>query len=336
MNLFTKIQRSTKKRPAKKTKFQSDETFSEFNTWYSEFCDRHGHALPRMISLEAWFDLVNLSHEEIREAIGGIRSYNVFDIESGLSPASMDKCRPIIDRLNRILPNYKYYYGFDDGIFLNQYIQYGGREIKLTKHIMNYAHAMGVGYNEKDLNKVFADLGEQWAQAKPVKDTVHMYVSTSCRAFVLLGHYGPDNHSCFNNRGCNRTHKFNLGQSDNTFVALFRRKPCRVPDPINSDATLARMWGFYSKKQKTVNFCNYYERLRAQDRFTLRALREACQMQAAKILGIPSGDVKLSERVIRITNNKAFHNCSGLVNWTFNDPNVYDGSIQGIKVNGDY
>lgn len=248
-------------------RLSNSESLSEFMEYYKSFAERHG---DNHLDLDLWFARVQKYHQNIREKIGGIRHsytiklsnndkeivftpeeaiynvwrsiYNLCDSESG---NRYSKSMKIVDELIKdgILPK-----GFESSYIIDSH----SRKRKSSKIILDKFNKLKLF----ELESIVSKFGQFWTKSiipLECKDLeVDINLTTSAKAFILLGHYGPDSDSCFNSNGDNWDNKFTLGQTEDTFVIL-------ISDP-QTKKNLARLWGWYSKEIEALHFCNIYRR----------------------------------------------------------------------------
>jgi hypothetical protein len=106
----------------------------------------------------------------------------------------------------------------------------------------------------KRLDKALSGLGAVWARSKTSDSELDVTLSTSPRGFALLGHYGPDQDSCFRQGSDKTQHKYILGQSKNTFIITISK----FNPKKNKFTNVARCMGFANNSFNTFNLANYY------------------------------------------------------------------------------
>jgi hypothetical protein len=287
-NLFERIQKTVPKTKSIKKEFKDNP--EEFFGWFAKFHNKERGYAPG--SVPAFFDNVEKKHADIREIINGVRVNNEFVLDNIRLQPDAAKIDPLIDELSRVLPYYLVDNLFERAVLYKPNLDNG---MRTGKHIAQYAARNYPSSYIERVNNIVSKLGECWANTKTITVTLNTTLSTSAKAFVMLGHYGPDNASCFGQTGCNAINKFTLAECKNTFVFLIKDKEGRIYEPTNSKNTLARLWGFMDIENKVVNFCNYYSRhIRDSEAF------ETCKRQAAQMLNIPLENVACTHNVIRI------------------------------------
>jgi hypothetical protein len=325
VNTFQKIQRKARspKKAIESTVDRFVENYEEFEQWHNSFESgtRYNYCCSR-----TWFDHVQERHQELRKTIGGIRIHSALELKDYQRAASESSCRVTIDQIVGLLPGYLGFYGLNRRDFLVPTLPSG---MRIGKHLIFYAERIAKLNREQiqTLNNLIARLGEHWANARTTKQTIHTTLTTSAKGFVLLGHYGPDNGSCFGQTSANVSHKYNLAERENTFVLLIKNNKGRVDEPQNSQNTIARMWGFYKSNINggTVNFCNFYARNSQYDNLLNGNALEICRQQAAGILKVETKSIKHTENAISIAGTNhiphqykpIWHNSTAKQNWTF-------------------
>ncbi len=289
---------------------QQPDTFEEFEKWLGNFLERNKGYCPH--NIKKWWTKVEASHTNIRQKLGGVRKEYLFDIKSQQTPASKKDVDPIADEILRLVPGYLEGYQLTRDVFLLPTITQGTHSaFKLTKHIKGYAdqlYKQGVlsELNYKGLEKPLSKLGEVWAKAKTSEIQLEATISTSAKAFVLLGHYGPDPDSCFRNGSDKTRDKFVLGQSPDTFVISISKKKENKDKFVN----VSRCFGFLSSNysQTCLNTMNYY----ATPGFAEGDGIEVLKRIASDIL---QDEVELHENIVEVTEGYVFQNPYG--RWSF-------------------
>jgi hypothetical protein len=312
--LFTKLSKQTrKKKPAVVEKTDSlKETWSDFEEWYYNFIAKFGGYEPA--NLRNWFDIVQEKHIDLREQIGGIRTHTTYELPEYQGPADAKDCEKLISRIKEIMPRY-----LRDSKLTEEHLLSGSMPngMRTSKHIIRYAgskYDMSLEHRS-ELMKIISALGEKWANAKTTSQEITVTISTSAKGFASIGHYGPDNISCFKQSGSNASNKYALGRLKNTFVVLLRESITRVHEPIDSKSTFARLWGFFNPDENVVNFCNYYP----VAGFMEGNAFEACKLEAATMLGCSVEDINCEKNKIYVPSAKnIYHNNKETQpNWSF-------------------
>lgn len=232
---------------------------NEFFDWLNKsFLTRHGGFFPKF--QDRWYNNVEDTHKDLRELIGGVRLNKQITINSKQNPAPINQYGDLADGICKVLPEYLDFYGFDKSIFALPSIPQGNHNvIKLSKHIFNHANVRyhnGLLQSDdlRKIDKLISELGTVWSKNKCNSMTVDVSLSTSHKAFALLGHLGPDNNSCFNQQSDKPQHKYTLGQSKDTFVITVSQ----YNKEKGKDKNLARCIGFLSYNKKVFHTSNFY------------------------------------------------------------------------------
>jgi hypothetical protein len=231
--------------------------WTTFKEWLEQdFLKRHGGYNIR--HQEYWWKQVEKRHKDIRELIGGIRIEKEIQLKTQQNLVREEDAKPFVDEILSILPDYLIGYNFTKDVFLKPQIVEGTHKAtKTAKHVRAYAD-QALRYTEqssvvlKRLDKALSQLGELWAKARTSDTKLHITLSTSPRAFVLLGHYGPDSDSCFRNGSDKDFHKWMLGQTDNSFVVTI----AAFDQEKQKSKNVARCFGFL--KADAVHIFNHY------------------------------------------------------------------------------
>jgi hypothetical protein len=234
------------------------DSFETFKTWSEKFKQRNGGYFPP--HLKGWYDAVEKNHEFIRKYIGGIRKEFHFNLKSQQNAVSTQDAAPFIDALLALVPTYLEAHVYTKDVFLKPTIPSGTHNvIKISKHFRSYAEALLRYDNDKviklkEIDKNLAKLGEVWAKSRTSNVDLEATISTSPRSFMLLGHYGPDQDSCFRQGSDKTRDKFVLAQSPNTFTISIAKKQ----DGKDKYNNVARCFGWTDLYFKTAHTANYY------------------------------------------------------------------------------
>jgi hypothetical protein len=334
VSIFTEMKKTRRSLNGGRTAVMSRpiyvEEFDIFQEEYEAFIEKRcGYEEPR---IKQYFDAVQANHKEIRKLIGGLSTEILADLPAFQKPASLSQCRPHINIIKSILPGYLENYEMTDTDLLVPTNKAG---MKIGKHINAYISKYSFRldpYDKKNIDTSISKLGELWSQAKTEEEMLTVRLDTSAMSFVRLGHYGPDNVSCFRQTSENPNHKFDLGRRDNTFVILIRRENADPENLEDSKDTHARLWGFYKPLDGTWNFCNYY----ANKSFMIGNAQEACRLLASHLLGIAPDRTGLLHNSIQIRRPASlWHNKKdSQPNWTFFDSkknNASDFTLQTLE-----
>lgn len=267
------------------------EDYDAFSGWLEGFVAKNGGVIPT----KSWFDQVQETHKMIRHTLGGVRkditvcakdcaieidnrimergakilwelaalkNFNVLKSLAGKRSLTCDCTEQERETLS---------YGvYRDGktpdreltlkfmsMFLQPKIQTAPhRFVSTTGFLSEMAyHAKPYG-PQKDTARLLSELGKLHGEAKKKNESAVVRVSTSAKAFMLLGHCGPDRGSCFRQCGCGELDKVALGLSDNTFVVVVYK----------NDKPVTRAWGQIQytrdggQRPLVVHICNVYNR----------------------------------------------------------------------------
>jgi hypothetical protein len=122
------------------------------------------------------------------------------------------------------------------------------RFISTTKLLSQF-----VDGRSKEQSTLISELGKLYGEVKARRDPLLARISTSAKAFMLLGHCGPDKDSCFGQSGGRQLDKIALGISEETFVIVLYK----------DDKPVTRAWGqvqYHADKTPIVHVCNVYSR----------------------------------------------------------------------------
>lgn len=236
-------------------------TKTDFKKWYEEYTKPYDKQNVKL-DIDTWFEKVDRNHSIIRRMIGGSTAEHLnINYKNPKEHISNEMISDIIIQIERISSDVQHLsvllnrsmlkkprYELDDG----RKKQEMSTSTYINKYIMNALKNLHTSKDEllrvqNSLNTIFSSVGVAWSiLGKEI--TVDVEIKTEPESFVKLGHYGPDNGSCFRFGGENVFHKFVLGQANDTFVLLVKKDS--IP--------IARYWGFFNKDHETINLCNGY------------------------------------------------------------------------------
>ncbi len=235
------------------------DSFDEFEDWFAnKFVPRNGGYIPG--HRPSWFKRIETSHEKIRKFLGGMRFERKIKLKSQQQSAKKDDVKKIVQEILRIVPDYLEYYGYKEDVFLLPTIPQGTHSlIRVGKHLRTHADARFINDLDKatklkQLDKLISQLGEIWAKSRTSDLELEVNLTTSPKSFVLLGHYGPDQDSCFRQGSDKTSHKYVLAQSKNTFVLVLSK----IDEKKGKVKNLARCYGFTNDDFTVFNCSNYY------------------------------------------------------------------------------
>lgn len=233
---------------------------TKFLTWFGDFIGRHEGFKPSNVS--RWFDRVEKSHTSLRALLGGTRFEKKIKIKSQQGSLNPEDVYDEVNVINQLLPGFLNYHGYDASVLLTPNINQGSHSsTRIAKTIQTYA-AKQVKDRRlttnglQEIETMLSKLGEKWGKARTSDIELDVTITTSAKAFALLGHYGPDIDSCFRQGSERPIQKYVLGQTDNSFVCLISQH-----DKVkNKDRVVSRSFGFFTDELKIAHFCNYYFR----------------------------------------------------------------------------
>lgn len=246
-------------------------TRNEFNDWIKTFCDKWGGFKPPL----SWFDECEKVHENLREKLGGIRKIVKVELANATVPLELSRIAEPYNKLNTLIPDYFNYHNIRSEkmvfpFYTTEIVQGNGqkkkKDVKWGKHInywLNLSCNKGKFDNKKlrDIDSVLQKLGSEWSKCKTQKQMSYVNMTTDPRAFVQIGHYGPDSGSCFRQKSGNQLNKYQLGVYPTSYVLLVQNYDGEERgtnlDNLNPD-NFSRMWGVANKDLNIFNLANYY------------------------------------------------------------------------------
>lgn len=286
----------------------------EFFDWYKEFVKdsrttRYG---------EKWFDRVEQSHQNIRNALGGIRKIVEVPFKDIQVPVDFAEIDKITHEMLVYIPGYFAQYKLVRRDFCISTVNKGNQfGMKWGKHIQHWMKANNCDEElVTRINNLVSRLGDKWSKAKTSELKMYVNITTSPQAFILLGHYGEiDQQSCFRHGSSNHSHKYILAQSPNSYVILVSTSP--DIEGANLNTLQARFWGVANADLTRWSVANYYARKHAPE----GNIYQAVERLYAEILGCDKP--KRTEN--QLTINGAFQN--KLVNWVFLKPPINPATV---------
>jgi hypothetical protein len=235
----------------------------EFEQWFfSDFIKRNGGVYPK--NIKRWLSTLDERHERIRKVLGGDRVDMSISAQAVKMAASGPEYEEIVDELVSLFPSYLQDNQLDRNAFASPTIPRGSHNaIKISKHFMSYAGrrleefpAAVAKQTIERANKCFSKLGAVWGKSSNNEVCASVTISTTPRAFALLGHYGPDQESCFRQGSDKTLDKYVVGQTPETFVATISMPSEKAP---SKHRNVARAIGFLSPRSDYIfNTFNYY------------------------------------------------------------------------------
>lgn len=230
-------------------------SIQEYNQWlHAGFFQRNGGWYPHDIA--EWFNKVQDSHRDICNFLNAdiiCRSYNLDSLQKPID-TNVEPAKSIIDRILYIAPTFCQDYKFTRSVFEYPVASIGNHDaVKVSKMLTRYAKDYGIATEYiKELDKLLSSLGEIWAKSRTNQSSLNVTLSTTPKAFTLLGHYGPDNNSCFRQGSTSPYDKFIFGQSKNTFVVTVSK----FDEKKKKDKNVARAFGWFDNNSFYIR--NYY------------------------------------------------------------------------------
>jgi hypothetical protein len=286
------------------------DNFEQFNQWLNNFSRRNGGYFPT--DIKRWWEKVESTHTGIRDWLGGVRRQEIFNLKSQQNPLTKEEVAPVIKQIQEIVPDYLKYYGLTDDVFSMPTIQQGSHNaFKVSKHCRSFAEIQ-LRYDTakaskiKQLDKILSQLGELWARNRSSDIELEITVSTSPRSFVLLGHYGPDQDSCFRNGSDKTPDKFCVGQTENSFVLTIGKHKAKKEGFTN----VMRCFGVTAKNHTIINLCNTYISAGTLEGDVLETIRLFLEKQWGDAVELHEDKVTIQDSE-RDPNLAVFHNPYG-------------------------
>lgn len=204
-----------------------------------------------------WIDLLDKSHADIRDKLGGISK--TYEIETGDGQKKLDlvKHDDLIKRILGYVPGYLDRYGFSTAVFALPTIK-GEKNISTSKHIMGYATRAKIPKdNTAALNNLVSMLGDLWGQNKTKKDCRFATVTTSPYAFAMIGSMGCDAGSCFVTGSFNSDKKYGISLYKDSFVIIMN--DTEFVENLDSAAAInvkCRSFGMWLKDASSIMVLN--------------------------------------------------------------------------------
>lgn len=229
------------------------ETYEQFSEWYSKFITKHGGYQPCF--LKQWWNECNISHDNLRKILGGVRKEVDISLEAGQNKIPIEELKQVTDKLIQTVPEFFRNTGWTEETLRLPIIQDGTHNAhKVSKTLTASLNGLKKGTPQHQAMQEFINtLGTLWARHRTNKIDFHVNMSTSPRAFVLLGHYDADADSCFRQNSERTNNKYMLAQTHDSFVLLLTRKNHK-----DIDRTVARLFGIFDPDKNVFHFSNYY------------------------------------------------------------------------------
>jgi hypothetical protein len=301
--------------------------YEKFKEWYDEFLIKNPRGYGMLIKADQnWYNKCLENHKVINEIIDGKSVVIQHKFANLQLPANTDRAERSIQGILNYIPNYLGKYGYEKKVLYFPVLPDG---MKTGKHIIGYINRFDKTQyifsdeKKKEIEKYISILGEEWAKTRKDECEVTSILSTNPKAFISIGHYGPDSKSCLKNGGCNEKHKYVMATDlGNSFVLIVRTSSKTGKIELNSKNNYARMWGFYQKDTGTVNFCNFY----SNDQLTLASIFDIAKAHAVNLLQIDEENLGFAENILKSVPNDVniYHNHDKRGNWTFYNKLVMD------------
>jgi hypothetical protein len=296
-----------------------------FTSWYKQFVNFNGGF--KLEDPAGFSRKVTNSKKQLRELLGGVRKIQKIELKERIIPLSESAARHYLDIIIRYLPTYLREYDLKRSDLLNPTLE-KFKGIKTTKHILTFARKFFNGtshYHYDEVRYATEGLGGLYSTSKITAGTYWVNISTAPQAFALLGHYGPDTGSCFSQHGVNKSHKYSLAQSKNTFVIVISNKEISQENPQRK-STCARAWGFYNAKDNTFNVSNVYP-MQNSTLISFANTEECIKIAIENILGSPT---KKIDNIFAIKDRLIYLNNFPL--WTFYPDNSSIPKLQTLEI----
>lgn len=242
-----------------------------FVRWVEDFVRRSDGILPE----RNWLQRVDKAHQKIRKQIGDVRC--IVDIKLDKNSGCTNVPKRLLNELEGFVGTIVGKEGLNkakiDFSILNDVttVDNHKREVRTSRFIrrqlekvvkdhistvkkngsaspLTFSHIMST------IDRRLSDIASSQLIADP-GDEYRMIFTTSAKAFLLLGHYGPDNDSCFRNKRDNEHNKFTLGLCQDSAVIILQLK--KKGD--KSFSNISRYWAFLSQDHKSaIAVCNGY------------------------------------------------------------------------------
>jgi transposase-like protein len=256
----------------------------EFNTWYDSFIKQTGGLkVPPY-----WFEQVEKQHVSLRDKLDGLRKSFKVELDTTEAQCKFADIAKEGREIYTLIPNYFSHYGYSLAILQQATLTVGSEVgMKVSKHISTWMDRSSV---DKDVKEqvciLISKLGNIWSKSRSKKDELYVTVSTTPKAFALIGHYGPDNGSCFRQCAQNQLHKYRLGAFLNSCVILVSRQP--IEEKIAPPTVITRFWAAANDKVNIISVCNAYISADYPSHGNIyiaveKAISELCGAEIAKI-----------------------------------------------------
>lgn len=259
--------------------FEEHDVYGDFLEWFDRgeksFILRNGGMHPMLN--RTWAKLVDQNHQNLRNFLGGTLIERKVEIQADVGSVSLDEIIDQVTIIKNILPEYLHHNGFAEQVFTESTIRDGTHNaIKVGKHISNYAHvwlrnnftsSAEIDSKNKAIGQAMSKIGAVFAKKKTCSQTLYVTLSTTAKSFALLGHYGPDEDSCFRQGSDKTNHKYTLGANKDTFVLTIAHL-----DKKGSIRNVGRLIGFASADFKVFNVFNLYSKKELSEANAIKTL----------------------------------------------------------------
>jgi hypothetical protein len=271
----------------------------EFLKWQQDFINRNGGIkVPH-----TWFDEVEANHAALREKLGGVTKVFTIEFKESIIDLDFKIIHPLTWDLVTLIPRYFHEYKLRR-IDLKIPVVQSGKQfgMRRAKHIQFWMKKNNVSEDIiKVVNNILSKLGEHWSAAKTKDIVMKVMISTDPKAFSMIGHYGPDNGSCFRQRSSNQLHKYHLGRYLNSYVVLVGETDnLMVEDTINNPNAIvkSRAWGLANKDLTIYSVLNNY----TQTSYHIGNVYNALSMAFGELLGIKNNVPEIYDGRVKVTN----------------------------------
>lgn len=240
----------------------------DFYDWFIKNLWHYGRYTPS----SKWLERVESCHDEIRSLIGGKEKTIAVDFQNHQVPLKDETALYYSRKINDILGSIDgRIRGFSSSELVTPKVKYKRKiykniekkngscyhDISLGKCIEHEFKKYDITSSKRHLvSKLLSDLGKEWAKNNLKEYKIYVTISTTPKAFALLGHYIPNSKSCFAHNSCNYIHKFTLGATTNSYVVVVTSKDQPIDGPVENN--IARCWGIPHVDLQGLNLNNYY------------------------------------------------------------------------------
>jgi hypothetical protein len=306
--LIDEIEEKTITEPKKN---KNEESYATFNKWFSSFNKVFNGFRPQ--NIKKLVDDCNNNHLGIREKLGGINSLIEINLQDSQIPLDDNIARYhytniISNFCGKSKTEFEKLFNIEDFKLPNK-----PNEPKISKKILQFAEKnIGSLYNATQsiiyINGYLAQVGTAWNENCVKTSTHNILVSTSLKAFSLLGHLNIDNRSCFAQNGGNASNKYRLASKENTFVIVgYEAKP-KFLLRKNDKNIKFRMWGVIGKhdNEPIISFTNKYGKITYAETVCI------CKNIASNVLELAEEDISYRKNIFSTGNCDIYFNGDGM------------------------